>query len=1243
MKRNKNPLIAVAILICMVSIYFFCGDPVRPDFDKEPVIKNDSIHTIGTPEYGEPYSLYIKIAEGSEPLAYHWIKDTTELTSINNDTLHFTKLSFTDSGIYRCIVTNEFGADTSLQDTLKVTMGDSVAPVILNNKALLTFGTEKVDSMYGLYLQTIGSDTLYYVWYKNGSLLNNAKNDTLLFNALEYSDSGYYYCIVTNNFGSAISNNDTITLGQQQNRPPQWTVDTMHLTVHEAVACSLVLTDSCSDPDGDAITYSLKSGAPACDTILMGKYYYTPGYNDSGVYHFTIQASDIKNVSPVVVKMVVLNTNRMPQFLDSMPDDFYHVNEGGKLVIAFKAQDRDGDTVIYSLPKNELPGTTVFNDSQLVWQASANDSGYYKIEIHAHDLVDTAKAPVTVAVGAVNQKPEITIDTLNPGDTIEIREMKTLSFKVTVTDPDTGNHPVLLSPLNKPANASFDTATGIFSFTPSFSLSNGITNYVFTNIAFLATDNINAMGRDTFVINIEALDSNSAPVWLLDSIKLPVTEGSTLACTMNDLFSKDNEGEKVTFSRTFGTFDADTSQWSWKPDFSAYHGNRDTVCILTATDNHLPTASSPVRLILTVSDSTPAVTLGSPTHISYNSIGIFWTQSADPDFSAYKIFYSKTSPVTESSLPGPVITNRLTTTDTLTGLSENTHYYVKVFVYNTHLSVAGSNEIDATTPVLGAPVIIVNIPTVYNDSASMYSSAPTMSGTASADAGIATVNAKINGNAVAVTGSTSWSFSVATQYMNSKQWNRIEITATDNASKSKTDTVFVFYKPVLASPVKPTITDTTNRLIALSWNEITDCGRYLVYRSRDGVNYSIVKDTTGTGLKDTLLDINTQYWYKIRGYYSAFGVTDSTSYSLSNSAKTENWFKLVFDYKGNGGIGKSIQQTPDSGYIVLGQYSATTMCFFVLKINKSGDTIWTKKIEGSGDNEPWSMQKTDDGCYIICGTNTLNGNNNLFLIKIDLSGNIKWQKSPCNPSSINSSYGFFAQQTFDGGYIVFSQGGLADESGAYFIKANSSGDYLGSKAFSVSSISTYQGWCGLQTSDSSYVIGVNTIDGAWLTKINEQGDSLWTRTISGKWPNSIIQTSDGGFALCGVPFGGTKSILYKADYWGYLQWDKDYFNEDNSSSYCLQNVPSGGFVVTGYNSTNNSAFLIKTNPSGDISGANTFNKIFNEGTTSEGTTSEGKCVQVTVDGGYIVAGSVTVNSKLNVFIIKTDENGNVEE
>jgi len=84
--------------------------------------------------------------------------------------------------------------------------------------------------------------------------------------------------------------------------------------------------------------------------------------------------------------------------------------------------------------------------------------------------------------------------------------------------------------------------------------------------------------------------------------------------------------------------------------------------------------------------------------------------------------------------------------------------------------------------------------------------------------------------------------------------------------------------------------------------------------------------------------------------------------------------------------GHSVQQASDGGYVIAGYtYSYSTgLDVYLLKMDASGDTLWTRTYGGSDDDEGWSVQKTSDGGYVIAGyTKSFGaGNSDVYLLKV---------------------------------------------------------------------------------------------------------------------------------------------------------------------------------------------------------------------------------------------------------------------
>lgn len=149
--------------------------------------------------------------------------------------------------------------------------------------------------------------------------------------------------------------------------------------------------------------------------------------------------------------------------------------------------------------------------------------------------------------------------------------------------------------------------------------------------------------------------------------------------------------------------------------------------------------------------------------------------------------------------------------------------------------------------------------------------------------------------------------------------------------------------------------------------------------------------------------------------------------------------------------GFDVQQTQDKGNVIVGE----TFSFgddefgnvYLIKKDSSGTLKWQKTFGGHNEfwGEDWgsSVQQTPDKGFIITGcTQSFNDTiyRDVYLIKTDSSGNLQWQKT------FGGSYedvGNFVQRTQDKGYIItgFTQS-FSDsiEGDVYLIKTDSLGN-----------------------------------------------------------------------------------------------------------------------------------------------------------------------------------------------------------
>ena len=170
-------------------------------------------------------------------------------------------------------------------------------------------------------------------------------------------------------------------------------------------------------------------------------------------------------------------------------------------------------------------------------------------------------------------------------------------------------------------------------------------------------------------------------------------------------------------------------------------------------------------------------------------------------------------------------------------------------------------------------------------------------------------------------------------------------------------------------------------------------------------------------------------------------------------------------------------------------------------------------------------------------------------------------------------------------------------------------------------------------SDGSYIIAgsTNTFGAGnydfYLLKLNNNGDTLWTKTYGGAQDDiatAAQQTSDGGFIIVGhsssAPTAGNSDIcLVKTDGNGNLLWSKNYGGAETDEGYAVQQTADGGFVIAGNTLSfsgdgTSDGLLIKTNSSGDTAMTRLMRGLFDDWSYS--------VVQAN-DGGYLLFGVTT--------------------
>ena len=163
----------------------------------------------------------------------------------------------------------------------------------------------------------------------------------------------------------------------------------------------------------------------------------------------------------------------------------------------------------------------------------------------------------------------------------------------------------------------------------------------------------------------------------------------------------------------------------------------------------------------------------------------------------------------------------------------------------------------------------------------------------------------------------------------------------------------------------------------------------------------------------------------------------------------------------------------DGGFVITGvtrSQSDSSGDLWLIKVNNTGEILWEKTFGGENFESGRSLQQTSDDGYIIVGQTESfgNGNNDAYLLKTDSQGNEIWSRTY---GGSGTDQGRYVVETLDQGYII---SGYTDSYGSmggfnfWLIKTDSNGDLEWQEYYGGSGDD--RAFCGIQASDGGYAI-----------------------------------------------------------------------------------------------------------------------------------------------------------------------------
>jgi glucose/arabinose dehydrogenase len=176
----------------------FTGPGISPSITSQPANQ--------TVAQGQPATFNVA-ADGTLAFSYQWQRNQVDINGATLPSFTIPSTTFADNGSkYRCVVMNSFGSATSNEATLTVNAPPSITAHPANQTV-----TEGQPATFGV--SSTGSTPQTFQWQRNQVNISGATSSNFTIPTTSLSDNGAAFrCVVTNSFGSATSNEATLTV-----------------------------------------------------------------------------------------------------------------------------------------------------------------------------------------------------------------------------------------------------------------------------------------------------------------------------------------------------------------------------------------------------------------------------------------------------------------------------------------------------------------------------------------------------------------------------------------------------------------------------------------------------------------------------------------------------------------------------------------------------------------------------------------------------------------------------------------------------------------------------------------------------------------------------------------------------------------------------------------------------------------------------------------------------------------------
>ena len=285
----------------------------------------------------------------------------------------------------------------------------------------------------------------------------------------------------------------------------------------------------------------------------------------------------------------------------------------------------------------------------------------------------------------------------------------------------------------------------------------------------------------------------------------------------------------------------------------------------------------------------------------------------------------------------------------------------------------------------------------------------------------------------------------------------------------------------------------------------------------------------------------------------------------------------------------------DSGFLLVGTTGSTPggdMDVLLVRMLPTGDTLWTRRYGGPGDQVATAVQPTGNGWVVVGWSRVYPGYTDPYVLRLQPDGDTLWTHI-YDANNTTSEEARSVKVAGDGGFWI---GGTRSGTVRVLrvLRTDAQGQVLWASTYSgptdawLSDLHLTPDGGAMLLGNLSWSPGSS---GIYLVRLASTGDTLFTRTYGSSGSDTgaaLLADPSGGWTIAGSRTPGntqpSQGLLMRVDTGGQLQWSQTVGGDSLDTFTDLLPLPSGGWVLCGrtrsWGAGEDDGFLARTDTSG---------------------------------------------------------------